>query len=134
LRPFKALRAVFQDAERRRRRQVLQDRPRRLWRFRHLREAKPIGHFFCEFPIDIGQVRDHADADCRVLAFAEFEDESVLDVGLFRAGLAPIKLPRLAVMVSEFLAPHALFRPGSGKLVIPRSGRSRGPSRQEFGS
>src|SRR5262249_18439769 len=43
------------------------------------------------------------------LALAEFEDKGVLDMRLLGVGLADKELPRLAIVVGELFAAHALF-------------------------
>ena len=106
---FEALGSVLDDAERGRGLQVLARRHRGLRRVRQLLQAEALRDLVREFVVDVEQVRDHALADHRRLHLAELEGQRGDDVVLLGPGLADEELPRLAVMIGEGFAAHALL-------------------------
>ena len=64
-------------------------------------DPQTIGDGLSEVGVDIEQVADHAFANRREFAFAEFEHQRIGDVALLNQCLADVELAGLAVMVGK---------------------------------
>ena len=114
-------RGILQDAEGGRGRQI----PRRHGSVRRVRQrfdAEFAGHPFGQRAVDVEQMRHHAFADHRHLAFRQLEDQRVCNVLLLHGRLAQVELPRLAVMIGKALRAQALL----GALHLRRIGADAG--------
>ena len=89
-------------------------------------------HVFRQIPVDVEEMRDHTGADRQPFHLAQLESKRVGNVLLLGLRLAHVKLPCLAVVVSEGLGADAQFGPllGSGvgvKALLERFARTAGP-------
>ena len=134
---FEALRPVLDDAERRRRIEIL-----RVSAPPHRPASASASGRACRPTLraSVSSMLSRCDTIrsrmTGVFDLAQFEGQRGGDVVLLRRGLADEELPRLAVVVGE------AFRRAAGPLALPRhrrtigkprSGDSRGPSPNEFG-
>lgn len=132
---LETLRPTLDDAEGRRRVEVLAGGNGRIRRLRHRLQAEGVADLFPQGFIDVEKMRDHPLADHRRLHLAQFEGQGVGDVALLGRRLADEELPGLAVMVGKALGADAQLGPLllGRKWRKPFMGDSRGPSPQELG-